>query len=166
MDVNLGILRGSFDDALQVMSMPVFLIGQAVESMAQAKEVGEDFAEEEKKNLALTIISAVFCLVPFIGQTAAAAAGMATLGRMIALVGLAGNAALTIADVVQNPQAAPTAILGMLLRRTPGGSSVRTPKGLGDLASIRRGLDAPSIGAFFKQNDDLLQSAIRACRKP
>ncbi|PSK43627.1 THO complex subunit 3 [Elsinoe australis] len=164
-DIQLGLLRGSFDDALQVMSLPVLLTGQAVESMAQAKEIGEDFAEEEKKNLALTIVSAVFCFVPFVGEAAAAAAGMTTLARLIALVGLTGNAALTIADVMENPRAAPMAILGMLLRRTPGGSAVRTLKGLSDLANIRRGLNAPKIGAFFQKNDGLLQSAVKACKR-
>ncbi|KAH7400548.1 chitinase [Phaeosphaeria sp. MPI-PUGE-AT-0046c] len=86
-DIVAGIWDGSNGDVAQVLSVPVFLFAQAIDSMEEAKAKGGEIIEEEKKNLILTIISALLFLIPFVGEIAAIAAGAATVARMIAMAG-------------------------------------------------------------------------------
>lgn len=154
-DIMLGMWEGKDDDATQALSMPVFMIVQAVNSMQQVKDIGEKAEEEEKKDLILTIVTALLLFVPFIGDVAEAVVDMAWLGRALALISDAGNVALTAIDIVSNPEGAPILILNMLL----AGNS-RTPKGFADMARSRRAIkpeDLSMMGALFKANDDKLQ---------
>lgn len=59
--------NGSVDDPAQVYSPPVFMLMQAVDDMAQAKELGQEEQQQEeeeererKENVILLIISVVF----------------------------------------------------------------------------------------------------------
>lgn len=54
-------------------------------------------------------------MVPLVGPSVAAA-GLATLGRMIALVGELGDAALAIYGLVEDPNSAIYALFGALLQ--------------------------------------------------
>jgi chitinase len=162
-DIVAGIWDGSNGDVVQVLSVPVFLFAQAVDSMEEAKEKGGEIREEEKKNLILTIISALLFLIPFVGEIAAIAAGAATVARMIAMAGLIGNAAFTIADVVANPENAVMAIMGLI-----GAGRVRKPRDFADLGAARRAqtkYDISKMGATFKKHDDSLQKILGNCRR-
>ena len=152
---------GNDEDVVQVLSMPVFMLIQAVEAMEDAKEIGEEIEEQEQKNLILTIISAILFFVPFFGELLAVAAGMARIGRMIALAGAAGEAGLALVDIIDNPEAAPMAILSTLT-----GGKLRTPKAYGDAAKTRRGMspdDVGKLGSVFKQHDEVLQRILKTC---
>lgn len=69
-DLILGQFYGTTDDMLQVLSMPVFMIVQGVNSMAQVKAIGEQEAREKKINLILEILGIVFAFVPFLDAIA------------------------------------------------------------------------------------------------
>lgn len=163
-EIGMGTWRGSVQDAVEVLSMPVFLLTQAVEAMDNAKQVGEDIEEEENKNLILTIISAVLFFVPIIGQYSAAIAGMVGLARLFAAVGAGGGLALTIVDIVENPESAPMAIAGMLL-----GGRIKSPKDFTDAAKVKRGMSnaqREAVGSVFKKHDDSLRRIITtSCRR-
>ncbi|CAN9331814.1 unnamed protein product [Alternaria alternata] len=162
-DIVAGIWDGSNGDVVQVLSVPVFLFAQAVDSMEEAKEKGGEIREEEKKNLIITIISALLFLIPFVGEFAAMAAGAATVARMIAMAGMIGNAAFTVADVVANPENAAMAIMGLL-----SAGRVRKPRDFADLGAARRAqtkYDVSKMGATFKKHDDSLQKVLGNCRK-
>ncbi|CAN9326084.1 unnamed protein product [Alternaria alternata] len=162
-DIVAGIWDGSNGDVVQVLSVPVFLFAQAVDSMEEAKEKGGEIREEEKKNLIITIISALLFLIPFVGEFAAMAAGAATVARMIAMAGMIGNAAFTIADVVANPENAAMAIMGLL-----SAGRVRKPRDFAELGAARRAqtkFDVSKMGATFKKHDDSLQKVLGNCRK-
>jgi hypothetical protein len=131
--------------------------------MEEAKEKGGEIREEEKKNLIITIISALLFLIPFVGEFAAMAAGAATVARMIAMAGMIGNAAFTIADVVANPENAAMAIMGLL-----SAGRVRKPRDFADLGAARRAqtkFDVSKMGTTFKKHDDSLQKVLGNCRK-
>lgn len=162
-DISLGIWEGNNADVVEVLSMPVFMMVQAVEGMATAKEIGDEVEEEEEKNLILTIITAVLFFVPVVGQFSAAAAGLVGLARAFAAAGAAGSLAMTIVDIIENPEAAPMAIASMLL-----GGRIRTPKNFADAAAARRAMsDAMrgNVGDVFKKHDDTLQRVLAACRR-
>jgi hypothetical protein len=163
MDITLGIWEGNNEDLAEVLAMPVFLFIQAIESMENAKEIGEHLEEEERKNLIITIITALLFFVPFVGEIAAAAAGMATVARMIALAGIAGNTALTIVDIIEDPEMAPMAILGLLT-----GGRLRSPKDYKDAAKAKRAMSSTDIGkmgATYQKHDASVQNILKSCNK-
>lgn len=143
--------------------MPVFMMAQAVESMAQAKEIGEDIEEQEANDLLLTIITAILFIVPVVGELGAAAAGLGRLARAFAAIGAASDFGMTIVDVVQNPEAAPMAIAGLVL-----GGKIKKLKEFSAAAATRRGMSIAvrdGLGDVFKNNDMALSNVVKVCRK-
>lgn len=143
--------------------MPVFLIIQAIESMQKVKDIGEDVAEKEKQTLIMLIITAIFFLLPFAGP-ALAANGAITAGRIISMLVVGGEVALGMKEIVENKDAAPFVILGLLL----GGVGWRIPSNLGTMVKARKGIKAADIakmGSTFKAHDDILQNIVRSCAK-
>ncbi|KAG9603067.1 glycoside hydrolase family 6 protein, partial [Aureobasidium melanogenum] len=176
MEIALGsYIGGSPMDAAEAFSMPVFMLMQAVDSMAQAKALGiqeekaeEKEKEERRKNFILLIISAVFMFVPVVGEEVALAAGLVSLARTIAIAGELGNTAIALYDTVKDPKSAIVNILGMLIGVGSIAKVERTGKGIGDVAKLKRGMTADNIaalGSIFKNNDDKLQSIIKVCRR-
>ncbi|KAJ5100662.1 glycoside hydrolase [Penicillium angulare] len=192
-------IGGTLDDPAQVYSTAVFSIMQAIESMAQAKKLGEEekeaeeeAAEEKKRNFILMIVSVVLVVseyllpslltmpldkktaakltikvVPFVGEEAAALAGLTTLARSIAVAGEAANAGLAIYDTVKNPESAIMNVIGSALGIGAIAKAERSGKGLASVAETRAGMKASeiaSIGDIFKANDDTLQSLMKVCR--
>jgi chitinase len=145
-DASFDLFPGNTADVVDGASLPVFMIQTAVTSMQKVADIGEKAEEEERKNLILTFISALFLILPGVGEALGALADLALLGRIAAMAGNAGNAALSIYDVVQDPQSAPFAICGLLL----GGVLGRSDKAFADAAKIRRGMSADIIAALSK----------------
>lgn len=124
------------------------------------KDIGEKAAAEEKKNLIITIISAILFFLPFAGE-AAIAANLINLGRMIVMIAAVGEAALTIQDIVDNPLLAPLAILNGLSRGT-----LKTPTAFATQATTRRALnsnDLSKLGPVYTRNEDSLRMAVKTC---
>ncbi|KAJ5238541.1 hypothetical protein N7468_003160 [Penicillium chermesinum] len=174
-DIMLGQwVGGNLNDPSQVYSTAVFSIMQAIDSMAKAKKLGEEEkeaeekeAEEKKKNFILMIVSVVLVVVPFVGEEAAAAAGMATLARSIAMAGEAANAGFAIYDTVQDPKSAIVNVIGAALGIGAIAKADRSGEGLSDVAKTRAGMKASeiaSMGDLFKANDDTLQSILKVCK--
>lgn len=162
-DISTGQWLGALGDVLTSLSIPVFMVQNAVQGMADAKKLGEDVEKEEAKNQLLLILSLVFFIVPFLGEAAAVAAGLAQLARVIAIAGIAGNAALSIRDIVENPEMAPLAILDLL---TAG--RLKTPKDFLDASAFRRAMkgdDIKSLGETFAKQDEMVQKIVKACKK-
>ncbi|KAE9573163.1 Glucan 1,3-beta-glucosidase [Colletotrichum fructicola] len=165
--MKLGIWDGVNDEVISVLSMPVSLAQQAVESMAQVAVIGEEAAEEEKKELILTILSVVFLVIPFAGEALGPEldATILTFGRIIDLIGAGGNTALAFYDIAKEPTSAPMEILGLLM----AGGLGRDSSEMGKLAKARRDMtevDLGKIGAIFKKNDDVIQNIIHECSNP
>ncbi|KAF2826309.1 glycoside hydrolase [Ophiobolus disseminans] len=163
MDISLGQWVGSVADVVTSLAVPVFMVQNAVEGMEDAKELGEKAEKEEAKNQLILILSLVFMIVPFLGEVAAIAAGLIQVARLIAIAGIAGNAALGIQDIVENPEMAPLAILGMLT-----GGRLKSPKEFTDAAAFRRamsGENIASLGSNFAKQDAMIQKIVRSCSR-
>jgi chitinase len=103
-----------------------------------------------------------------VGEELALAAGLATLGRTIAIAGEVGNAAFSVYETVSDPKSAIVNTLGTLLGVGAIAKAERSGKGLGDVAKLRRGLTAENVSSFgdvFKRGDDALQSILGVCRR-
>lgn len=105
--------------------------------------------------------------MPFVGEEAAAAAGMATLARSIAVAGEAANTGLAIYDTVQDPKSAIINVIGSALGVGSITKAVRSGEGLKATAKLRTEMKASEVsglGALFKSNDDTLQRILKVCR--
>ncbi|KAL2862689.1 uncharacterized protein BJX67DRAFT_292234 [Aspergillus lucknowensis] len=131
---------GDADELVDAVSIPILMVQQAVDNMEEVVDAAEEIEEQERKAIILAFLSAILLVVPFVGEVVGAVASMATIGRIIALAGAAGNAAMDIYTIVDDPENAPLAIFSLVLG------------GIGDLASIaqaakiRRGMSSEDLG--------------------
>ncbi|GFF54699.1 hypothetical protein IFM51744_08432 [Aspergillus udagawae] len=164
-DLSFFLWDGDDADVVEAFSTPVFMLLQAVESMATVKDIGEtekEKEEEEKRNLIITIISAVLLILPFAGEIVGSVAGVAWITDAALLADVTTSLALAGYDIVTDPKSAPMDLLNILFAGTG-----RTAGNLAKVASVRRGIKADDLAKFgkvFKENDDLLQGLIRLCK--
>lgn len=162
LDILFGQWDGSVADVARSVAMPVALVEQAIKSMQKVKDMAKKIKKEEQKDLIIEILSAVLVVVPFVGQIGATAAGLVTLGRVIALLGDVSNAALTIYDIVNNPESAPMAVMGLLM----GATMPRTGSSFSKAGKTIRGMkagDITSMGTVFAEKTALIKRVLREC---
>ncbi|KAH8178372.1 killer toxin alpha/beta [Sarocladium implicatum] len=162
-DIVTGIWDGGNADVLQVLSVPVFLLAEAIQSMEDAKAKGGEIIKEEKEQLILNIISGLLFFIPFVGEFAAMAAGAAALARMMAIGGLLANTAFSMKDIAGDPSNAAMAIMGL-----SSAGRLRKPNDFGGLGKARREqthAGVRSMGPTFKKHDDSLQKVLGNCRR-
>ncbi|KAL3462744.1 glycoside hydrolase superfamily [Aspergillus heterothallicus] len=170
-----GWMGGDARDAALAYAPAVFMLQQAVDSMAQAKQLGQEEEEEEeeeerkrKENFILLIISVVFMFVPMVGEGIAAGLGLANLARIIAVAGELANAALATYDTVQDPASAVVNMLGLLFGVGSIAKASRNAKGLSEVANWRKGMKAgeiTSLGKIFENGDTMVQSILgKVCK--
>ncbi|KAE9377716.1 glycoside hydrolase family 55 protein [Stipitochalara longipes BDJ] len=155
-----GAWYGPTDDLVQVLSMPVFLIVQAINDMNEVKTIGKKEEKEMAEQLTLEILGIIFAFIPFLDELTPEIEG---LDAVLQIVDAAGNTALAIQGIVQDPESAPMEILGLL---TAGGA--KDEEDVASLANTRRGIagdDIAKIGKTFKSLDDKLQGLAKACKK-
>ena len=165
MDIGLGQWLGTQDEVIDAMVVPVSLVLQAIDTMAVAKKIGieekqrED--EEHKRNLIITIISAILFFIPFVGEAIGPEASLflQTVGQIIRVISAVGNVALAINDIVQDPTMAGLAVAGLLL-----GSFGREAGDISKITKAKRGLTQGArekIGPIFLKNDAIVQRIIK-----
>ncbi|EFR05110.1 killer toxin alpha/beta [Nannizzia gypsea CBS 118893] len=164
-ELNIGLLDADVTDVITALSMPIFMLQDASKSIEEIKKIGKEHHDTKKKQLILNVLSIVFSIIPFVGL-AGQAVGIATKFAAAALIiGEIGNVALTIVDIIDNPEAAPFAILGLLI----GAEGVRVKgarQAFKDAADVRRALTANSLKSFseeFVRKDSLLQGMLKKC---
>ncbi|KAK7178764.1 chitinase [Paraphaeosphaeria sporulosa] len=161
--IGMGLWNGSIQDVVQSLAVPVFLVQNAIEGMEDAKELGEEEEKEEAKNKLITILSAVFMVIPFLGEAAAISAGATTIARLIAMVGAAANGGLAIQTVVEDPSMAPFAVMEALSL-----GRLKTPKEYFDAAKFRTVMkekDISALGSKYVSQDAMVQKIIKTCKK-
>jgi chitinase len=175
--MRLGIFHEDPVTAMQVYSIPAFLLTQAVESMELAKGIGETVTKDETVDLVMKVLTAVFSVVPFLRSIGAGLAGLTSLAKVIAYGGFVGSAGLSVAEAVDNPMMAPLAITGILLGAIPGGRGAAqgasqggklTSRDWGDLAKLRGAMSADvvkGLGKSFSKNDVTLQRIGKMCAR-
>lgn len=96
------------------LSLFIVMARDTVDSMQTIDDAADQMNEEKRKN-PLSFFSAIFFFIPIVGQLVSSLTVFAGIGRIIALIGAAGNTALTIHDVVNDPGNAPLAMFGLIL---------------------------------------------------
>jgi glucan 1,3-beta-glucosidase len=162
MDIMSAQWYGSTNDIVQVVSMPVLMLQQALDAMDKAKALGKKQQAADKKNLIIEILSVILIFIPFLDEIAPEALAAARIGT---LIGDSGSLALTLQDIVSDPNSAPLAILGIL---GGAGATLADVGNMAKLATARRGISDDTIsgiGPVFKAlNDDLKSINKPACK--
>ncbi|KGO66152.1 Glycoside hydrolase, family 71 [Penicillium expansum] len=155
-EMMFGFWDGDFDDAAEAVSLPVFMLAQAVESMEQVKQLGMEEKKYEETELIMKILTAILVVVPFAGEIVGEIAGLAWVVEAAIVVDIVGNAAMSVYDAVKNKGSPAMAVLDLLL----GSARVRTGKNYSHAASKRREMGAEDVSKFgdvFKRHDDALR---------
>lgn len=165
-ELRMGTMDASDVDIALSLAMPLFMLQDASDSIKEIKDIGEEQKKQKTRDLVLMILSIVFSVIPFGGQALQALGGATKIAQAALIIGEAGNAALTIVEIVKDPTSAPFAILGMLLGA--GGIRAKGPKkAFKDAADARRALDkGEGLKMFsdaFKKKDSQVQNIIKAC---
>ncbi|KAI1368185.1 hypothetical protein F5Y08DRAFT_347581 [Xylaria arbuscula] len=155
------------DDIVTSFSLPIFMLQDASESIKMIKKIGEEQKEAHTRDLVLGILSIVFAIIPFVGEAAVALGGAAKIASVALIIGEGGNAALSIVDIVNNPESAPFAILGLLV----GAAGLRAGKPPKEVfknaADARRALSGSALKSFseeFQRKDRLVQNIVKTCK--
>jgi chitinase len=123
-----GMFDGEPADAVDVLSIPVSMLRDAIDSMNEVKELAKKVKEENKKNLILKILEGILFLIPFVGGLVGGLGRLgAQIARLVAVAEIAGSGALGIYSAVEDPDMAPVAILGMVMGAfgVPSGAKYR-----------------------------------------
>lgn len=159
MEMMFGFWDGDYEDAVEAVSLPVFMLAQTVESMEQVKQLGKEEKEAEETELILMILTAILFVVPFAGEIVGEISGLAWMVEAAVVVDVLGNAAMSVYDVIKNKENPAMAVLGLIL----GAAGGRTGKNYSSAASMRRRMGADDVSTFgdvFKRHDDALRRLI------
>lgn len=161
-NIALGAWPGNTDDLVQSLSMAVFMLAQAVESMQSVVDVADSYEAEKKKEMINDILMGVLLVIPFLGELDAVSDIFVALSRIISIIGDVGLGASTIYAIVEDPSNAPLIIMETLLF---GGMT--SPEKFSSMGKARRDMSKDSIkglGPKFVALDDKFQSIVSKCR--
>ncbi|CAK48462.1 hypothetical protein M747DRAFT_322972 [Aspergillus niger ATCC 13496] len=163
--VQLQILLGSWpgftDDIVQSISLAVELLLQAVSSMQEVVAIGKAEEAWKKKEMIEDIISAIFLVIPFIGEADAISDVFLDVSRVATVVGDTAIVADSIYEIVEDPDNRVATILSTLLL-----VGQRSAEEYGTMAAARR--DIPdetieSLGPVFKEKNTQVENLVKDC---
>ena len=166
-DFELQQQVGQFDeetrdfDLVDATSIPVFSAQEGIASMGKIVEQANEIEEAQRKEFILMFLGGLLAFIPFAGS-ALGAAGITAARAIGRLIGTTGELALTVYDIVDNPENAFLAIFGFL---AGGARSREDYRGAADSKRAIKKEDFDSLGPI-KVNLDRV-SAIRgnSCKR-
>jgi hypothetical protein len=147
-------------DLVDALSMPSLLMSEAVANMRSVVATADKVLAQERKLQIAGFISAIFMIVPFVGE-AAGAIGGAAMRAIILIAGDLANVGYTIYELVDNPDDALATLFSFLL----GGISSTSFR---SAAAARRGFkdsDTAKLPPRIKTDLTTIQTLRGACLK-
>ena len=132
------------------------MIQQAVNAMAEVKQIGDNAAKADKIKLILEILGVVFIFLPFADEFTSELDAFDGIFGGLATI---GNVGLAIEGIIADPESAPIDILGLLV----GGGGDDEAE-IATMATARREMteeDIQDIGDDFQDADDEMQNVIK-----
>ena len=167
--LRVGAFEGAPADAVDVLSMPVAMIQDAIDSMKEVKNLAQKVNDENKKNLILKIIEGVLFLVPFVGGLVSGLGRVgAGIARMISIAEIAATGGLGIYTAVSDPAMAPVAILGMVMGGlgAPSGTAYRNlGKAKRDMSPDMKANMGKNFGAINPKIETITSKMGGACKR-
>lgn len=127
---------GDGSELVDAIALPISMIASGVESMESVVQTADKIDEEKRKAIILAFLSALLFFIPIAGEVIGAVTELGAIADVIALLGVAGNAAMDVYTIVDDPQNAALAIVDLVM----------APAALADVAviakaaNIRRGM--------------------------
>ncbi|PLB51186.1 glycoside hydrolase [Aspergillus steynii IBT 23096] len=149
---------GETSDVTTASELPVFMTEFAVKSMKKVADAADEIDRDHQKEAIIGFLMAFLMLVPALGE-AAGSFGLTTVGRVLVMTGAAGDAALGMYGVVEDPKSAVISLFIALL-------GVKGEAGFEKAAGIRREMsskESAALGSFFQEKSKTLQSVQRRC---
>ncbi|KAK3940475.1 killer toxin alpha/beta [Diplogelasinospora grovesii] len=116
--INAMQLDGWYGDAydlLDSLALPIFMLAEATMNMASIETVADKIDEERRKAIILAFLGAILFIVPVVGEVVGSIAELGDIAAIISALGAAGNAAMDIYTIVDDPANAPLAIFDLVL---------------------------------------------------
>jgi hypothetical protein len=110
---------------------------EAVKNMDEIVEKAGDIKEAERKELILNFISGLLFFVPFVGSV-----GLSSLRSILSLIGAVGETGLLVYGIVEDPDSALMAVLGLLAGAGVGRGGFR------DAAEARRSMSSTEMNSL------------------
>ncbi|KFA70718.1 hypothetical protein S40288_11280 [Stachybotrys chartarum IBT 40288] len=151
----------------EVLAVPALMVGDARENMRDIKKIAQQINEAKNKELILLIGESIPKLIPLVGPIVVSPgrSGLLATGIMYAIEA-AGGAGVTVHDIIKDPDSAPMVIYFMIIGAAGPGM---TPKGVGNMFSMKRLMDWPTngkVGAQFKlQNPHVNNTNSNTCNR-
>jgi hypothetical protein len=114
---------------------------EAVKNMDKIVEKAGEIKEAERKELILNFISGLLFFVPFVGS-AVGSVGLSSLRSILSLIGAAGETGLLVYGIVEDPDSALMAVLGLLAGAGVGRGGFR------DAADARRSMSSTEMNSL------------------
>ena len=157
---------GDGRNAALAYALAVFMLQQAVDSMAQDKalctqEAKDKEDNEQKESLIILSIGVALIFLPIVGTEAAAALGLNNTARVIAIADELGKAAFATYETVRDPESAIVNILGILFSVGKLAKAERDVNAIRGVAQYLIGMASSEIlclGRFFADRDSELQT--------
>ncbi|KAF2730201.1 glycoside hydrolase [Polyplosphaeria fusca] len=144
-------------DMVDAASLPAFSTDEAVASMEKIVKQANEIKKKEREDFILNFIMGLLFFIPFAGEAAAGLTAVRTISR---LIGEVGDAAVSIYDVVKDPDNAFMSVFSFLAGAGVGKGGFR------DAANSRRAIskkDYDSLGALKGELDTLEDLRVVMC---
>lgn len=128
-------------EIVDAVSLPIMMVVQGVESMSMVVQSAIKLEEAERKALIMAFVGAILFLVPVAGEILGSVAELADIGVIITMMGVAGNVAMDVYTIVDDPKNAPLAIMDLILAPISLADAVLISKA----AQIKRGMGAEEV---------------------
>lgn len=159
---NIYMNPASNADVVDASSSVVFGLSGSVQAMQTVADVGEQAEEEQRKETILAFITAFLLIIPGVGEAVDGIDALAAVASIAKLVDFAGNAALSIYGVVNDPSSAPMAVAGILF----GAVGLRDESAWGSAATKSRTMSQDvikSMGTAVTYGMGKVKQACKEC---
>ncbi|KAL2831314.1 hypothetical protein BJY01DRAFT_240141 [Aspergillus pseudoustus] len=132
---------GDINELIDAISMPVLMVSDAIENMQSIVDVAEEIEEAKAKAILFAFLGAIFFFVPVLGEVMGTISSLASIGRIVALLGAAGNVVVDVYTILDDPENAPLAIFSLILTPLALLDTVK----VGQAARARRAMPAGDV---------------------
>ncbi|KJK92746.1 hypothetical protein H633G_03370 [Metarhizium anisopliae BRIP 53284] len=147
-DLNIYDTLMLWSDVVDAASLPALTLQAAVENMKSIIDKAEEIEKKQKEEFILNMVMGILFFIPVVGE-AAGSAGLTAARSMLRLIGAAGDAGMTVYDIVKDPSNAFMAAFGYVLGAGVGRSGFR------DAANSRRAVRPRELAAVGSLKTDL-----------
>ncbi|KAL5114914.1 hypothetical protein ACEQ8H_007161 [Pleosporales sp. CAS-2024a] len=144
-------------DQVDATSLPAFSTDEAVASMEKIVEKANEIEKQEREEFILNFIMGLLFFIPFVGDATVGLTAVRTISR---LIGGVGDAAVTVYEVVKDPDNAFMAVFSYLAGAGLGRSGFR------NAANSRRAIktdDYNALGSVKVKLDDVQSPRGKMC---